>query len=221
MKFIKLVSVFTLLLVSLSTQAQYGWRDGNRVGLLGGINTTSLITENINAKPEMGWTAGLQVRGNMYNYWSGVYGIRFIESNFSVNSKSLLSRNQEINYKLIAAQVHFLFSYNVIEDVMSFDFGPVLQINSDLKFKKGYEKYRIQDSNFIVEDLKKVTPFNALAYVGTTIGGRVVRVNINYTIGINNFFNRLNNQENVVEKNDGDNLKARMGVLSGQLQINL
>ncbi len=221
MKFIKLLPFLFILFSSMSINAQHGWRDGNRIGIIGGVNTSTLYTSAIDTKSDLGWTAGLQVRGNMYNEWSGAFGIRFMESNFSVNTRSLFGKAEEVNYSLIGAQVHFIFSYNVIEDVMSFDIGPMLQINGDLKFKKGLENHRIVNSALQVQDLKEVNPFNGVIYVGTTIGGRVVRLNVNYTLTVNNMLQRLNNQEGLVEKNNNENFTGRMGVLSGQLQINL
>ena len=221
MKFYNIITLFFLILFSQFSNAQYGWRDGNRIGLLGGVNMSSLYTSAIDSKSELGWTAGMQVRGNMYNEWSGAFGIRFIESNFSVATKSLYGQANDVKYSLNAAQIHFIFSYNVFDDVMSLDIGPMLQINGDLKFKKGLENYRIENSNLLVKDIKEITPFNGLIYVGTTIGTRVVRLNVNYTLSVNNMFNRLNNQEGLVEKNNNENFTARMGVVSGQLQINL
>lgn len=221
MKFIKLFVLLFLISNYQNTHAQHGWRDGNRIGIIGGVNTSSLYTSAIDTKSELGWTAGMQVRGNVYNDWSGTFGIRFMESNFSVATKSLYGKFKEVNYSLIGAQVHFIFSYNVIEDVMSLDIGPMLQINGDLKFKKGLENHRIVNSALLVQDLKDVNPFNGVIYLGTTIGGRVVRLNVNYTLTVNNMLQRLNNQEGLVEKNNNQNFTGRMGVLSGQLQINL
>lgn len=217
----KLIVLTLCSLISLTSYAQYGWRDGNRIGLIVGPNFTNIMTNNVETISKMGWTAGAQVRGNFHNYWSGVYGIRFIESNFAVNTRTPGGRGQEVNYKTRGAQIHYLFSYNLIEDVMSLDIGPVLQINSDLKFKKGLQKNTIDGTDLLVKEFTKINPFNALLYLGTTIGNNTVRVNLNYTIGINNSFNRLNKQEGLINKNNQERFTGRSGIFSAMLQVNL
>ena len=71
-----------LLMISSLGFAQYGYRDGNRIGISGGISQTTLFTNNFNAKPETGFAGGLSVRGNYYNNWSMIYGMQFFSNNF-------------------------------------------------------------------------------------------------------------------------------------------
>jgi hypothetical protein len=217
----KLIVLTLCSLITFTSYSQYGWRDSNRIGLLVGPNFTNVMTNNVETISKMGWTAGAQVRGNFHNYWSGVYGIRFVESNFAVNTRTPGGRPQEVNYKTRAVQINFLFSYNLIEDVMSLDIGPVLQINSDLKFKKGLQRNTIDGTDLLVKEFTKINPFNGLLYLGTTIGNNKVRANFNYTIGINNTFNRLNKQEGLINKNNFDKFNGRMGIFSAMLQVNL
>jgi len=218
----KVIALIICNLIAFSAFAQYGWRDSNRIGLFFGPNFTNVMTSNtIETQSKIGWTAGAQVRGNLHNYWSGVYGVRFIESNFSVNTNTPGGKSQEVNYKTRAAQISFLFSYNLIEDVMSLDIGPVLQINSDLKFKKGLQRNTIDGTDLVVKDFTKINPINGLLYLGATFGNNTIRGNFNYTVGINNSFNRLNNQEGLVAKNGNERFSGRMGVFSATLQVNL
>ena len=74
------------LFISTVTFAQYGYRDGNRIGLSAGISQTTLFTNNFKAKPEMGFAGGLSVRGNYYNNWSMIFGMQFFANNFSLES---------------------------------------------------------------------------------------------------------------------------------------
>ena len=73
-----------LLMLSATAFAQYGYRDGNRIGISAGISQTTLFTNNFDAKPEMGFAGGLSVRGNYYNNWSMIYGMQFFYNNFSI-----------------------------------------------------------------------------------------------------------------------------------------
>ena len=47
----------TVLFLMISTFgfAQYGYRDGNKIGISGGISQTTLFTSNFNANPELGF----------------------------------------------------------------------------------------------------------------------------------------------------------------------
>ena len=53
-----------LLLFTTLGFAQYGNRDGNRIGISAGISQTTLLTNNFKASPGMGFAGGLSVRGN-------------------------------------------------------------------------------------------------------------------------------------------------------------
>jgi hypothetical protein len=74
---------------TLSVFSQYKYRDSNRIGISFGVNQFSLNTNNFQTKPELGWNAGLSMRGNFYNNWYMVYAIQFSENNFSVAKNSL------------------------------------------------------------------------------------------------------------------------------------
>jgi|GEM_PF-921486 len=221
MRISKKIVVSACFLFTLVSYSQYGWRDGNRIGLFAGPNYTHIISSNLDTKSKIGWTAGGQVRGNLHNFWSAVYGVRFIESNFAVNTRTPGGRAQEVDYKTRAAQLSFLFSYNLIEEVMSIDFGPVLQINGNLAFKNGLQRNTINGTNLLVKDIIKVNNFSGLLYLGTTIGNNVIRANFNYTLGINNSFGKLNNNTDLVAKNNHKDFKGRSGIFTAALLINL
>ena len=115
--------VFTTLVFS-----QYRNRDGNRIGISAGVSQTTLFTDNFTANPELGFAGGLSVRGNYYNNWSMIYGMQFFSNNFSLESNF----NEKIKYNLQGVKVRLLLSYNVVEDHVSIDFGPVLQVNGKM-----------------------------------------------------------------------------------------
>ena len=123
---VKLTMLFVLSY--LCAFSQYGNRDGNRIGLSGGISQTSLFTSNFKSEHAMGFAGGISVRGNYYNDWSMIYGMQFFANNFSLEA----TFNQKIKYSIQGVKVRLLLSYNVIEDHVSIDFGPVLQINGKL-----------------------------------------------------------------------------------------
>lgn len=210
-----------LLMVSFTFFGQQGYRDGNRIGIYGGVNQTSLMTSDFNTKPEMGWAAGMQVRGNYYNNFSMIFGMQFFESNFSVETVSPLLQKQEVKNKLMGAQIRLLFSYNLVKDHVSIDFGPVLQVNDKLKIGKDYENNTVSGTTLTAKEITDITKINGNMYVGLSAGNRRVRFILNYQYGVNNILNNLNKKDELKVKNNNSAFSGHTGVLSGQVLFNL
>jgi hypothetical protein len=206
-----------LLLWSTFGFAQTGYRDGNRIGLSFGISQTTLFTNNFDTKPEMGFAGGLSVRGNYYNNWSMIYGMQFFSNNFSTES----TLNQKIKYNLSGVQIRLLLSYNVIEDHVSIDFGPVLQINGKLKTESVNENKTIKGTLLKADQIEDVSPVSGNFYLGCSAGSKVVRLVIFYEYGFTNILNRLNKDEDLKPLNNNDKFKGNLGTINGQVILNL
>ncbi len=216
--------VFTIILIGLSlvANAQYGYRDGNRIGLTLGVTQMSLTTNNFKTKPEMGWVGGLAVRGNYYNDFSMIFGMQFTESNFTAETKLLpSSKTEDVKYTLAAVQVRLLLSYNIVKDHVSLDFGPILQVNGKLKTDSKYDEYSISGTKLNVKDIQDVTKFNGNFYAGISAGNKRIRAIVCYQYGINNFLNNLNKKEELKIANNNSEFKGHLGIISGQLLFNL
>lgn len=216
----KLIIAITILL-ALHANAQYGYRDGNRIGLTLGVTQMSLSTSNFNTKPGLGWIGGLAVRGNYYDNFSMIFGMQFTESTFSVETKTQTFQSKDVKYTLSGAQVRLILSYNVIKDVMSIDAGPVLQINGKLRIKSDDEKNIISGTALEAKDITGIAPLHGNFYFGLSGGNRRVRAIVCYEYGMNNFLNKLNKDDELVTKNNGDKFNGHMGLLSGQILFNL
>jgi hypothetical protein len=86
----------TFLIFTIVTFAQYDNKDGNRIGISGGVNQSTLMGSNFTTKPGNGFAGGLSVRGNYYNNWSMIYGMQFFVNKFSLES----TFKQDIDYSL-------------------------------------------------------------------------------------------------------------------------
>ena len=211
--------LFTLIVLCCTTIsfAQYGRRDGNRIGLSAGISQTSLFTNNFKSSPEIGFAGGLSVRGNYYNNWSMIYGMQFFSSNFNLQS----TFDQKIKYNLEGVKVRLLLSYNVVEDHVSLDFGPVLQINGKLKVSDS-DKNKILDGTLLrAEQIQDISTFSGNFYLGVSAGSKVVRAVIFYEYGFTNILNNLNSEDGLKVLNIGDKFKGNLGCINGQVIINL
>ena len=171
---VKLTMLFVLS--HLCAFSQYGNRDGNRIGLSGGISQTSLFTSNFKSEQAMGFAGGISVRGNYYNDWSMIYGMQFFANNFLLES----TFDQKIKYSIQGVKVRLLLSYNVVEDHVSLDFGPVLQINGKLGVATSDEDKVIKGTFLKADQIVDISPVSGNFYLGCSAGSRTVRAVIFY-----------------------------------------
>lgn len=203
-----------LMLISTAVFAQYEYRDSNRIGISIGVNQFTLNTNDFQTKPGTGWNGGLSMRGNYYNNWDMVYAIQFSENNFSVATNSGFI-TEDTNYKLPAAQISLVISYRIVENHLSLEFGPLVQVNGKLKLDSSDENNIISGTTLLAKDIVDISTFNFFPVIGITAGVRHVRLNISYQYGINNMLGNLNNQ------NLGYSFKGNPGILNGNLIIYL
>ena len=217
----KRILLIIFVLTSSLSFAQYRKNDGNHIGISGGITNTWLYTSNFNTKPESGWIGGFSVRGNYYNDWSMIFGMQFTESNFSVETINTLLQNENVRYKLSGAQIRLLLSANLVKNHLSIDFGPVLQVNGKLKINEGNKNNIINGTALLADDILDITKINGNLYIGASVGGKHIRAVVFYQYGLNNIMNNLNRFDDLKLKNNNDDFKGHLGMVSGQILINL
>jgi hypothetical protein len=211
-----------VVLFAISAQAQYRNKDGNRIGISAGIAQTSLLSSNFNAKPEMGFAGGLSVRGNYYNDFSMTFGMQFFNNNFSLETVNASFKKEDVKYTVEGVQVRLILSYNLIEDHLALDFGPVLQVNGKLKIDKDNENNIFVGAPLLkAADIVDVAPIHGNLQFGISGGSKVVKLILCYQYGMDNFFNKLNKDDELVLKNNGKDFKGHLGTLSAQILISL
>ncbi|TDE55196.1 outer membrane beta-barrel protein [Flavobacterium sp. GT3P67] len=211
----KILLTLLFVFISITAFSQYEYRDSNRIGISFGINQFTLNTNNFQTKPELGWNAGLSMRGNFYNDWDMVYTIQFSENNFSVATNTLTLAKEDVNYKLASAQVSLQVSYRLIENHLSLEFGPIVQVNGKLNIDNNDANNVISGTTLLAKDIVDISKFNFYPTVGITFGVRHFRANVSYQYGVNNMLENLNN------KNLGVNFKGNPGIVNGNLIIYL
>jgi hypothetical protein len=210
-----------LLFICFTTNAQYRNKDGNRIGISGGISQMSLLSSNFNAKPEMGFMGGLSVRGNFYNDFSMTFGMQFINNSFSLETVNAALQREDVKYTVSGVQIRLLLSYNIVEDYFAVDFGPVLQVNGKLKVQSGKEDNFLRGTLLKAEDIVDVTSINGNLYFGVTAGSKVVKAVVFYQYGMNNFMNKLNKDDDLKALNGGNKFKGNIGLLGAQILVSL
>ena len=212
MKKIFLTAIF--FLITMVCFSQYEYRDSNRIGISFGVNQFILNTNNFQTNSGTGWNGGLSMRGNYYDNWDAVYAMQFSENNFSVATNNGF-KTEDTNYKLSSAQISLLFSYKIVENHLSVELGPLVQINGKLNVEKGKENNIITGTTLLAKDIVDISKFNFYPTIGITAGVRHVRLNVSYQYGINNMLGNLNKQ------NLGYSFKGNAGILNGNLIIYL
>jgi hypothetical protein len=90
-----------------------------------------LNTDNFQTTPDLGWNAGLSVRGNFMKtgtWFMHCSSVKII----SVATRKLNIQNVDVNYKLASAQVSLQLSYVSSGKSFELEFGPIVQ-NGNLK----------------------------------------------------------------------------------------
>lgn len=211
----KLYFTVLLIFVVCSSFGQYRYRDSNRIGVSFGVNQFALNSKNLKTKADMGWNAGLSVRGNFYNNWDMVYALQFSENNFLVDTKRFNAQDVAVNYKLPSAQISLQLSYVLVENHLSIEFGPIVQVNGKFKINFEDENNTINGTSLLAKDIVDISRFNFYPSVGLTAGVRHFRFNVSYQYGINNMLANLNT------KNLGVDFKGNPGIFNGNVILYL
>ncbi len=206
----KILMCLAVIVIPFITTAQYKYRDSNHIGIAGGINQASLLTNNFNSQPLTGWNLGLSMRGNFYNDFDMVYAIDFTEHNFSITTLNELAAVKDVKYKYSGAQISLMMSYKIVENHISVELGPVLQVNGKLSLNENQNQNTIYNSTLKAGDIVDVNTFNVNAAAGVTAGIRNLRVILKYQYGVNNFFSRVNNDMST-------DLKVHLGIVSASI----
>lgn len=195
------------LLISSVVYSQYGYRDSNMIGVTLGVNQFQLHTSDLQITPANGWNVGLSMRGNFYNDWDGIYGIQFSEYNCKVATLNALGHTEDVNLKLPCANITFQFSYKFIENHLSVEFGPMVQINGKFTVDKAFENNTIKgNTTYTVDDITKIGNVGVYPVVGLSAGLRNVRLNATYQYGLVNMLGKI----------DGS-MKGNASIVSGNV----
>ncbi|HEX9981579.1 MAG TPA: outer membrane beta-barrel protein [Flavobacterium sp.] len=201
----KIKTLILLAGFSFAAHAQYDYRDSNRIGISIGLNQFTLNTSDVESKPGTGWNGGLSVRGNFYNDFDMVYAIQFSENNFEVATVNGFAEEQ-VKFKLPSAQISLLLSYKIVENHLSIELGPMIQVNGKLTFAEDDEENIVSGTTLTAKEFSDISKFNFYPTVGITAGLKQFRVNVMYQYGVTNILGNL----------DG-NLTGHAGILSGSV----
>ena len=160
------------------------------------IKTDNFITTKGN-----GFAVSLSATVDIPNRWYTVsYGMQISENTLEISGRMTddVAGNEQIEYKLMAAQLGFFFHAKVIGNNFTIDAGPQLQYNGDLDFKNSQqEEYYINGyDDLSASDITEMSKLNINGAIGATAGFGPLRLRAQYIYGFLNMFDKLNSSIN-------------------------
>ncbi|WP_438961183.1 hypothetical protein [Nonlabens sp.] len=168
--FITFIFIFTI-----TVHAQRSHSYNNRLGA--GIDATffNLQTDDVAVESRVGWSAGLETRGDWRPFWDMVFGIHLFNNKFSVQEAVTLD---DIEMNVIGAEVKVLWAYKINnKDYLSLEIGPAVALNGEFKVAdRRYEDSIITGSSAVaVSSFQKTSPINVNGIIGLSGGLEKIR----------------------------------------------
>jgi len=196
-KQLTLLVALSMLFVTI-TQAQHkSFSINNGFGVGGGISFFNIKTDNFTTTKGNGYTVALAATVDIPNRWYNVsYGMQVSENTLEISGRMTddVAGNEQIEYKLMTAQLGFFYHAKVIGNNFTIDAGPQLQYNGDLEFKKSQQEghYINGYDDLAASDITEISRFNINGAFGATAGFGPLRIRVQYIYGFLNMFEKLN-----------------------------
>lgn len=193
----------------------------NGIGLQGGITKFDVLTDNFETKSNTGFIGGLSASVDLPHRWYNVsYNIALSENNVDISGSPIGVTDEEfVEYKMLTAQISFLFHLKLINNNLTLDAGPMLQYNGGLELKDdAKENYIITNyDNLLAEDITDISNFNVNGAVGLTAGFNRFKLRAQYQYGFTNILGKLNDQD--LNLNNSDRFEGNQSLLAFTLIV--
>ncbi|WP_034060433.1 hypothetical protein [Lacinutrix jangbogonensis] len=221
------LSLLVVIMLCFVTKSfsQHGTVDiKNGIGLFGGISQFDIITDNFETTKGDGWIGGMSATVELPHKWyNASYGMQLAENKISVSgriSNTDLSA-EALEYKIFTVQVVYLWHAKIFGDFLTFDFGPMLQYNSDLELiNDQQENFLVNNYNALTaSDITKISAFNANGAVGLTAGVSIIKFRAQYIYGFTNTLNKLNSNDDIDLTGNSTKFKGNQSMLTFSAMI--
>ncbi len=210
-----------VMICALAVNAQNRYGDSyNRLGIQAGITYGGINSDDFNTSKNTGFMAGLTTRAAVYNNFIIIYGVNFYEFNTGINIKETpTSQSSAADFKTTGVQINLFGGHKIIGEHLSFEAGPVLQINSKLKPEKEFENYFIEGYDLQAEDLEEISRVNFNVAGNISAGFRDVKFWFQYQYGVNNIFSKLNSEGLENKDSRAANLNGHLGLATAGIVV--
>lgn len=198
-KQLTLLVALSMLFVTVLQAQPKNYDIKNGIGIGGGVSLFNIKTDNFITTRGNGFVVSLAAHVDIPNRWYNVsYGMQISENTLEISGRmtDLIAGNEQIEYKLMSAQLGFLFHGKIIGNNFTIDAGPQLQYNGDLEFKNSQqESYYINGyDGLAASEITEMSKFNVNGAIGATVGFGPLRLRAQYIYGFLNMFEKLNDK---------------------------
>lgn len=210
-----LLVVVCIAFVTMSYGQHKRYAIKNGIGIQGGLTQFDIITDNFETKSSSGFLGGLAASVDIPHKWYEVsYNIQLSENNIDILAETpATAREEYVEYKMLTAQISFLFHIKLIKDNFSLDIGPMLQYNSELELRDdSKEGYLVSNyDNLFTENISDISKFNANGAIGFSTGVNAFQIRAQYVYGFTNILGKLN--DNDFNLNNADRFEGNQSML--------
>ncbi|MFO7721419.1 MAG: hypothetical protein R6W85_13410 [Gillisia sp.] len=223
MRNLTLTMVGMLMFCGLVVKAQIRYGDSyNRLGIQAGITYGGINSDDFNTSENTGFMAGLTTRATVYNNFILIYGVNFYQFQTGINvMETQVSQIAVADFKATGVQINLFGGHKIIGEHLSFEVGPVLQINSKWKPEKEFENYFIEGYNLKASDLEEISRVNFNVAGNLSAGFRDVKFWFQYQYGVNNIFSKLNSEGLENKDSRAANLNGHLGFATAGIVVYL
>lgn len=213
------------LLVCFSSWGQFrGW-DGRYVtfGLQAGLNYFSISTDQLPVEPGLSWMAGFTGKAALYEEFQIIYGINLSDNRVIIEGREKREgiTKDPLHFGMIAFQGKVLGSLILVEDHLSLEAGPVIQVNGKFDARQDVEYFYVGDYDIQAIQLEEVSAVNINFAVGISGGFETVKLWLQYQHGLNNFFKGLRDQGLQETDPDLPVLRGNLSIVTGGIKVYL
>lgn len=209
----QLIVAICMAFATISHAQRYAIKNG--IGLQGGITQFDIVTDNFKTKSNSGFLGGMSASVDLPHKWYEVsYNIQLSENNIDILAETpATAREEYVEYKMMTAQISFLFHIKLIKDNLTLDLGPMFQYNSELEMKDdSKEGYIVTNyENLFTEDISDISKFNVNGAIGLSTGVNAFQVRAQYIYGFTNILGKLN--DNDFNLNNADRFEGNQTLL--------
>ena len=194
-----LLVVLTTLFVTANYAQPQNYIIKNGISIGGGLTQFNIQTDNFTTTQGNGFVVNLSATVDIPHRWYTVsYGMQLSENTIEImgSLNEGVDGNEMIKYKLMAAQLGFLFHVKTIGSNITIDAGPQLQYNGNLDLKDSrHESFYINGfDSLTATDISDISKFNVNGAVGITAGIGFLKIRAQYIYGFLNMFDKLNTE---------------------------
>ncbi|WP_299363681.1 hypothetical protein [Winogradskyella sp.] len=205
----------TFVTFSYAQHKRYTIKNGFALG--GGLTQYDILTDNLNTTSGSGWLISASTTADIPHKWYNIsFGMQLSENTIEIEGLSsndgVAFTDQQLEYKIFAAQLSMLLHAKVIKNLLTIDLGPMLQYNGKMELQDDNQEnlfVSVSNSRFEAIELEDISQFNVNGAIGATLGFQFIKLRVQYIYGFTNILNKFNDKNLTSE-----NLKGNQSMLT-------